>query len=117
MSQDETEKLVQHALDCSEGECSVEEVDDLVVMLKDQQKELTARIGKLDTLIKSLKVVNDKSGRKVDEVKETVRAIFRVFSAVDHEHHYPSGFSGDVPKKGSRTAYDVLNPRKWKSSP
>ena len=57
----------------------------------------------------------------LDEVRETVRAIFRVFQLGDKAsgNDYPAltkptGYSGEVGK-GSTTAYDALPPKKWKN--
>lgn len=123
MSQDETEKLVAHALDCSEGECSLEEVDQLIFMLQEQQHQLTERLDQVRSMVSSLEVLNADSKREnVDEIRETVRAIFRVFQLGDvaSGNDYPSlskptGYSGEVGK-GSQTAWDVLAPKKWKKS-
>jgi hypothetical protein len=123
ISSEETEKIVAHASECAEGECSVDEVGDLINVLKSQQKELSMRVDEVDKMIKSLKVVNSQDGRQVDEVRETVRALFRVFQlgAKASGNDYPSlskpmGYSGEVGK-GSSTAYDALPPKKWKASP
>ncbi|EEC50927.1 predicted protein [Phaeodactylum tricornutum CCAP 1055/1] len=120
MSADETDKIVTQASDCAEGECSIDEVDDLIQILHAQQKELSNRLDEVRVMIKSLEVVNKDDDRKVDQVRETVRAIFRVFQASDKAsgNDYPSltkpmGYSGDVGK-GSTTAYDALPPKKWK---
>mmetsp|Transcript_29698 Transcript_29698/g.81614 ORF Transcript_29698/g.81614 Transcript_29698/m.81614 type:complete len:157 (-) Transcript_29698:202-672(-) len=120
MSAEESESLISQATECAEGECAVEDVDDLIQALKDQQKELYDRVEKIKTIVHSLEVINDREDRKVDEVRETVRAIFRVFNLGDKAsgNDYPSlskptGFSGEVGK-GSQTAWDVLPPKKWK---
>jgi hypothetical protein len=70
-----------------------------------------------------LVIVNAKDNRKTDEVRETVRAIFRIFQLGSKAsgNDYPSlskptGYSGEVGK-GSTTAYDALAPKKWKGSP
>jgi hypothetical protein len=79
MSHDETETLMKTANNCAEGECSLEVVSELISVLKEQQKELSARVQKVKMTIRDLEHVNEKDDRKVDEVRETVRAIFRVF--------------------------------------
>ena len=83
MSPEENEVVLQKANDCFEGECSLEDVDDLVGVLKDQQKELKARVDQVKAMIQSLETVNSQGDRKVDQVRETVRAIFRVFQLGD----------------------------------
>jgi hypothetical protein len=119
MSQEEAEKILTHATDCIDSECALDEVDDLIVALKDQQRELNHRVDEIRSLIKSLETVNTSEERKVDEVRETVRAIFRIFQLGDKAsgNDYPSlskpmGYSGEVGK-GSTTAYDALPPKKW----
>ena len=113
---------MKHATDCYEGECSIDEVDDLIGALQSQQKELSVRLDDIRSMIKSLEIINGKDERAVDEVRETVRAIYRVFQMGDKAsgNDYPSlskpmGYSGDVGK-GAKTAYDVLPPKKWKPS-
>lgn len=122
MSQDETETIMAHASECVEGECSLDEVDDLIELLKAQQKELYDRVEDVRASIKSLEVLNKSNDRSVDEVRETVRAIFRVFQLGDSAsgNNYPSlskpsGYSGDVGR-GSTTAYDALPPKPYKES-
>jgi hypothetical protein len=123
MSQAESEKILQQAGDCAEGECSLDEVEDLIAVLQEQQKELNSRVSKVKEMIKTLELMNDKEDRKVDEVRETVRALFRVFQLGDKAsgNDYPSlskptGYSGDVGK-GPQSAYDALPPKKWTSKP
>jgi FtsZ-binding cell division protein ZapB len=79
MSQGETDNLLKTANGCAEGECSLDDVSELISVLKEQQKELSDRVQKVRKTISDLKHVNEKDDRKVDEVRETVRALFRVF--------------------------------------
>lgn len=123
MTQGEMEKVLTQATECAEGECSVDEVGDLIDVLKDQQKELFERVEVIRGMVKSLELVNSKTGRKVDEVRETVRAIYRVFQlgakASDNDYpalKNPTGWSGEIGK-GPTTAYDALPPKKYKGSP
>lgn len=123
MTPEETTKLITHATDCADGECSVDEVGDLITVLKSQQKELASRVDEIDKMIGSLASVNEKDERETDEVRETVRAIFRVFQlgAKASGNDYPAltkptGYSGEVGK-GATTAYDALPPKKWKAKP
>jgi hypothetical protein len=122
MTQEETDKMFKHATTCVEGQCNVDEVNDLIAELKSQQKELTNRLNHVNEMVNSLTHLNDKSDRKVDEVRETVRAIFRVFQLGDKAsgNDYPAlkrptGWSGDVGS-GPTTAYDALPPKKWKKT-
>jgi hypothetical protein len=70
-------------------------------------------------MIENLETMNTKDDRKVDEVRETVRALFRVFQLGDKSsgNNYPSlskptGWSGEVGD-GPKSAYDALPPKKW----
>lgn len=123
MTPEETERILSQATDCAEGECSVDEVGDLISVLKEQQKDLYERVEQVRNMIKSLEIVNQKDKRKVDEVRETVRAIYRVFQLGDKASgndypklQRPTGWSGDVGK-GPKTAYDALPPKKYKATP
>jgi hypothetical protein len=119
MSQEETDNIMHKAEDCVNGECSLDQIDDLIVLLKGQQKELYDRVNQVKEMVETLENVNSKSdGRSVDEIRETVRAIFRVFQMGDKAsgNNYPSlskptGWSGEVGK-GPTTAYDALPPKK-----
>jgi len=121
MSAEETETLMSKASGCADGECSIDEVADLIDVLKAQQKELSSRVEEVRNMIKSLEDVNQGSERKVDEVRETVRAIYRIFQLGDKAsgNDYPklsrpTGYTGDVGK-GPKTAYDALPPKKYKA--
>ena len=88
----------------------------------EQQHSLNERVTEIENMIKSLEILNGSDDRKVDEVRETVRAIFRVFqmSAKGSGNDYPAltkptGFSGDVVK--GLDAYKALNPKPWKPKP
>jgi hypothetical protein len=69
MTQDETDAIMTHASDCVEGECSLDEIEDLIGVLKDQQKELSDRVENVRAMIKTLEVVNKSDDRSVDEVR------------------------------------------------
>jgi hypothetical protein len=119
LSPSENKVLFDQAESCLE-ECSLEEVDQLIQTLHSQQTELTKRLGEVQKMIAALETVNAKDDRKVDQVRETVRAIYRIFQLGDKAsgNDYPSlskpsGYSGEVGKGGTKTAYDVLNPKKW----
>ena len=118
MTAEEMEKVLASATECSEGECSVDEVGDLVGILLTQQKDLNDRIKQIGTMIKSLEVLNEKSDNR-DEVRENVRAIMRVFSRPDSHRAsryaggMATGYSGEVGD-GPTDAYKALNPKKYK---
>ena len=108
---------METASNCVEGECSLDEIDGLIGVLKEQQKEASDRLGKIKDMVKSLETVNAADDRSVDEIRETVRAIFRVFQLGDKAsgNDYPSlskpmGWTGEVGK-GPTTAYDALPPK------
>lgn len=118
MTQAETQEIMKHANDCAHGECSLDEVSELVAVLQSHQKELSSRVDEIKKITKALEKVS--SGGKPDEIRATVRALFRVFQLGDKAsgNDYPSlskptGYSGEVGG-GGKTAYDVLSPKKWK---
>eukprot|EP00565_Helicotheca_tamesis_P007350 CAMPEP_0185723154 /NCGR_PEP_ID=MMETSP1171-20130828/86_1 /TAXON_ID=374046 /ORGANISM="Helicotheca tamensis, Strain CCMP826" /LENGTH=121 /DNA_ID=CAMNT_0028390819 /DNA_START=164 /DNA_END=529 /DNA_ORIENTATION=+ len=120
MTPEEEESIMTTATNCAEGECSLDEVEALISELKEQQSTLSKRVVEMDTLIRDLKKYNEKDDREVDEVRETVRAIFRVFQLGDKAsgNDYPSlskptGWSGEVGD-GPSTAYDALPPKPYK---
>jgi hypothetical protein len=123
MSQKETEDIMNKAEDCVAGECSLDQIDDLIAVLKGQQKELYERVKEVQEMVKTLESINSKTeGRSVDEIRETVRAIFRVFQMGDKAsgNDYPSlskptGWSGEVGS-GPTTAYDALPPKPMKKT-
>ena len=111
---------MNHATECAEGECSLDEVTELISILQMQQKELYKRVDEVRSMVKQLEDLNVKEGRKADEIRETVRALFRVFQLGDSAsgNDYPSlskptGYSGDVGD-GPKTAYDALPPKPYK---
>jgi len=123
MTHEETEVFMGTATNCVEGECSLDEIEDLVSLLKEQQKEASVRLADIKGMIKTLETVNSTDDRPVDEIRETVRAIFRVFQlgAKASGNDYPAlskpmGWSGEVGK-GPTTAYDALPPKPYKKSP
>ena len=80
MTPAELESIINEAEACAGGECALDEVDSLINNLLEQQKMLNQRIGEIDELVKDLEHINGKDNRPVDEVKDTVKAIFRIFA-------------------------------------
>mmetsp|Transcript_20405 Transcript_20405/g.38344 ORF Transcript_20405/g.38344 Transcript_20405/m.38344 type:complete len:164 (-) Transcript_20405:166-657(-) len=120
MSPEELDGLMTNGRECEEGECSIDDVDDLIGELLEQQKLLYNRVQELKDMIKGLEALNADDSRNVDEVKETVRAIVRIFQmgAAASGNDYPAlsrptGYSGEVGD-GPKTAYDVLSPKPYK---
>ena len=120
MSAEESESLLKRAEQCVGEECSVDDVADLIDVLHAQQTELFARVEKIKQTVQALEKVNKAEDRPVDEIRETVRAIWRVFQLGDKSsgNDYPSlskptVYSGEVGD-GPMTAWDALPPKKWK---
>jgi DNA repair exonuclease SbcCD ATPase subunit len=80
MTEDETSTILQKSEECIASECSLDEVDDLLVTLKETEKELEDRLSKIMNMISHLQHINEKEERKTDEVREFVRDMLRVFS-------------------------------------
>lgn len=121
MSATQIDSIIVEAESCAEGECALDEVESLISNLQNQQSMLSKRIEEIDGLVKDLEHINGRDDRPVDEVRETVRAIFRVFALGDKAsgNDYPSlskptGYSGET-SGGGKTAYDVLPPKPIKN--
>jgi hypothetical protein len=71
---------MQTAGDCVEGECSLEEVGELIHVLKGTQSELSDRLDKVMNMIAHLQHINQKEERKTDEVRRFVSDMLRVFN-------------------------------------
>mmetsp|Transcript_1149 Transcript_1149/g.1512 ORF Transcript_1149/g.1512 Transcript_1149/m.1512 type:complete len:152 (+) Transcript_1149:71-526(+) len=110
LSESEIESIMKSASDCAEGECSLDDVDELVFELKEQAKVMKSRLEKTMNMIASLQNLNKEADNR-DDVRAFVKDMLSAFS---HEKpKFPtSGYSGDVGK-GSQTAWDVLPPKKW----
>ncbi len=80
MSAEEVKAIMYEAESCAQGECALDEVEDLIMSLQSQQSLLSKRIAEIDGLVKDLEHVNGRDERPTDEVRETVRAIFRIFA-------------------------------------
>merc|ERR1712226_851087 len=111
MSAEEIDTLIARAHDCEESECSIDDVDNLITALKEQKSSLFSRIEEVDKMVKSLEILNeDGDDRDVDEIFETVKAIFRLFSLEPKANpalHRASGYSGEVGN-GPTDAYKAL---------
>lgn len=111
MSEEETLAILNKSNECMESECSLEEVDELLAVLKDTERELTIRVDKIMNTISHLQHINEKEERKTDEVRAFVKDLLSVFNT-DKPMVFPRGYAGDVGK-GPQTAYDALPPKKW----
>jgi DNA repair exonuclease SbcCD ATPase subunit len=80
MTDEETEKVLKSAQDCVESECSIDEVDDLLQVLKSTEKELEDRLEKIMNMIGHLQHINEKPERQTNEVRQFVKDMLRVFN-------------------------------------
>jgi hypothetical protein len=81
LSDAETESVLKQATDCAEGECSLDEVSELLYTLKDTEKELEDRLEKIMNMVSHLQHINEKEERKTDEVRAFVSDLLRVFGS------------------------------------
>jgi hypothetical protein len=82
MSSAEIDSILLEAEGCAGGECALDEVSSLIASLQNQQSLLSKRVSEIDGLVASLEAANGRGGddRPVDEMRETVKAIFRIFA-------------------------------------
>lgn len=80
MTDEETETIMKSANDCVEGECSVDEVSELLSILKETEKELESRMESIMNMIAHLQHINKKEERKTDDVRAFVQDMLRVFN-------------------------------------
>ncbi|GKY99408.1 hypothetical protein MPSEU_000895500 [Mayamaea pseudoterrestris] len=115
LSEEETQSIIQSAQECAAGECSIDDVSDLISELREQEKILSARLESVMNMISDLQYINEKEERQTDEVRAFVSDMLRVFSLTrgSETQSLATGFSGDI-SKGTKTAYDSLNPKPWK---
>lgn len=111
LTEEETIAILTKSHECIESECALDEVDELLSVLKDTEKELEARLEKIMNMVGQLQHINEKEERETDEVRAFVKDLLRVFDT-GKPVFSPQGFSGNIGK-GSQTAYDVLPPKKW----
>jgi septal ring factor EnvC (AmiA/AmiB activator) len=115
MTEEETQAILKSATDCAEGECSIDDVSELLFELKEQEKVLSSRLDKIMNQISRLQNANEKEERKVDEVRSFVKDVLSVFQHDKVGKYSPNAYSGSIGD-GPTTAYDALPPKKWKSS-
>lgn len=116
LTDEETASILKSADECAAGECSFDDVAELIYELKEQQKLMESRLETIMNSVAHLQQLNESvhphQEAKRDEVKALVKDLLRVFST--EKAAFPAtGFSGDYSKK-TMTAYDVLSPKKWK---
>ncbi len=99
------------AHDCAEGECSVDDVSELIFELKAQQKEMSNRLGDIMNMVAHLQNLNTAEKRKKEDVRSYVKDLLRVFDT--SAGGFSPGFSGDIGD-GPTDAYKALDPKPWK---
>ena len=114
MTEAEVTAILDQAHDCAEGECAVDDVEDLIAELQTQQKVLSERLDTIMNAVAHLQTANESSDRQTDDVRALIKDVMRVFST--EKGQYANAFSGDIGS-GAKTAYDVLPPKPWKASP
>jgi ABC-type transporter Mla subunit MlaD len=123
MSTKETDQLLEQANKVVQSpDCTQEDVNQLIDMLHTQQNELNTRLQTLSGTLQRLeKISNSEKDRNVDQIRETIRAIYRVFQLGDKASNNdypalskPTGWSGEI-NDGPTTAYDALPPKKFKA--
>ena len=94
--------------------CDVDQVDAVRQQLIDQATICKQRLDEIDALFEEMHVENTKPEkvRDVDQLKETVRSIARLFMFDNSDNNYPDtglavGFSGER-KGGGKTACKFL---------
>lgn len=80
MTATELDSVINEAESCVGGECAFDEVDSLINNLLEQQHMLSSRIGEIGTLVKDLEHMNGRDDVAPDEIRDTVKAIFRIFA-------------------------------------
>ena len=85
MTDKEVAAILEQANGCVGEECPVDEVDQLLVLLKATERDLKSRMKDVVHMIDELDHLNAKEKRKPDEIKAFVKDIMSVFShAVSH---------------------------------
>ena len=74
MSESEITAILDQAHECAEGECAVDDVGDLIVELKSQQKVLSDRLDAIMNAVAHLQAANDAPERKTGEFSWTRRS-------------------------------------------
>eukprot|EP00560_Eucampia_antarctica_P005941 CAMPEP_0197823572 /NCGR_PEP_ID=MMETSP1437-20131217/896_1 /TAXON_ID=49252 ORGANISM="Eucampia antarctica, Strain CCMP1452" /NCGR_SAMPLE_ID=MMETSP1437 /ASSEMBLY_ACC=CAM_ASM_001096 /LENGTH=141 /DNA_ID=CAMNT_0043422803 /DNA_START=216 /DNA_END=641 /DNA_ORIENTATION=+ len=113
LTNEETDAILTSAHDCAEGECSIDDVSELIFELKDQQKEMNSRLEEIMNMVSHLQELNKGEERVTDDVRAYVKDLLRVFDS--NTGGWATGFTGDIGD-GPTTAYDALDPKPWKAS-
>lgn len=111
LTEEESKQILELTNSVYEGECTMEDVSYLVINLQEQQKVLEDRLAKTRDMIHRLQHLNEKDGRKTNEVRSFIRDLLRAFDT-SQPKSFPMGFSGEI-KGGPKTAFDLLPPKHW----
>lgn len=79
ISEEETERVMQTASDCVEGECSISEIAELISVLKGTEEDLQERMKAISNMITKLETMNGEENRETDEVRRFVEDLLWVF--------------------------------------
>ena len=79
LSNDETDSILKSAHECAEGECSIDDVSELIFDLKEQQKALNSRLEEIMNMVSHLEELNKGDERVTDDVRAYVKDLTRVF--------------------------------------
>mmetsp|Transcript_52738 Transcript_52738/g.78598 ORF Transcript_52738/g.78598 Transcript_52738/m.78598 type:complete len:110 (+) Transcript_52738:385-714(+) len=93
MTEEETEAILKSAHDCHEGECTIDEVSELIYELEEQKKVLNDRLDAIMNMVSKLQKANTDQKRNTDDVRAYVKDLLRVFS---HEVSFVSMRLSDI---------------------
>ncbi|EJK52869.1 hypothetical protein THAOC_27807 [Thalassiosira oceanica] len=68
MTEAEITAILDQAHECAEGECAVDDVEDLIAELRTQQKVLSERLDTIMNAVAHLQTANESSDRKTGEL-------------------------------------------------
>jgi hypothetical protein len=80
ISDADTAAILEKAEGCMGEECSIDEVNDLLGLLKKTESDLEVRLKTIVKLVKDLEHLNQKGERETDDVRAFVKDMMRVFS-------------------------------------
>ena len=80
LTESEVDMIIKSTNDCAESECSVEDVNNLLIDLRDQKEQMEHRLQIVENMMYKLEHMNDANDREVDAVRQTVRDFLRVFN-------------------------------------
>jgi len=81
MTEAEITAILDQAHDCAEGECAVDDVEDLIAELRTQQKVLSERLDTIMNAVAHLQAANESSDRKTGEFGNPAACAFSCFGS------------------------------------